>query len=62
MLLKSEILPLGKRVILDTNSHKKCCEADCTVTTCEPPLLMCTTTECVNCVYYSHEKNIRYMT
>jgi len=29
----------GKGVILDRNIQKPCCETDCTVTTCRPPLI-----------------------
>ena len=57
-------LPLGKKVILDTNSYKLCCETDCKVTTCGSPtyppaykLLSVLTV-----VYYCPEKNIRYVT
>ena len=38
-----------KVVILDTNSKKPCCETDCMVTTCRPPLILPTKTESIKC-------------
>jgi len=49
-------------VTLDTNSHKPCCETDCTVTTCGPPLILSTELSVLTVVYYCTEKNTRYVT